>query len=112
MVVVDNNKIFITKGDSAEFEVVIMDGEQEYDYSNDTVEFGVKRSAFDESCVIRKTVNEDGKIVLTPEDTDIDYGDYIYDVQVTHMDDSGEEPVTYVYTPIAAQKFTIGYSVL
>ena len=105
----EQNGITLTRGDSATLEVVIKDGEETYDYSGDVVKFGVKRSPFDAECVLEKTV-EDGKIVLEPEDTEtLEFGDYVYDVQLTHVD---EDEATSIYTPIAAARFSIGYSVL
>lgn len=109
----EKNGITLTRGDSAVFSVTVEDEHGEtYDYSDDTVKFGVKRSAFDTDCVLEKTV-EDGQVVLTPEDTEnMEYGDYLYDIEITHVDDSGEEPVTDVWTPIAAARFTLGFNVL
>lgn len=107
------NSIMLTRGDSAEITVAFTDSEgNPYDASGDTVKFGVKRSAFDAECVLEKTI-ENGKITFTPDDTkNMEYGDYLYDVEITHVDDSGEEPVTSVWTPIAAARFSLGYNVL
>lgn len=106
----EKNGITLTRGDSAELEVVIKDANGDtYDYSNDTVKFGVKRTAFESACVLEKTV-EDGKIVLTPEDTKtMEYGDYLYDIQVAV---TGEDESVSIYTPIAAARFSLGYEVL
>lgn len=107
-----NNKIILTRGDSGTLNLSITEGEETYDYSDDTVVFGVKRSVNDKDCVLMKTV-ENGKIVFTPEDTkNMEFGDYLYDVEVRHTDTSGEEPVTSVYTVIAAAKFVVGYEVV
>lgn len=110
LVVDENNNIKITRGDSAELTIALKDAEGEtYDYSEDVVKFGVKRSAFDTSCVIEKTVT-DSKVVLTPADTEtLEFGDYLYDVEVRHTNESEEVEV---YTPISAARFTIGYNVL
>lgn len=106
MVKVTENQIFLTKGDSAELEITIMDGDQEYDYSNDEVKFGVKKNFADKDCIIEKTVDENGKVSLEPEDTaDLDVGTYFYDLKVVTADNA-------VCTVIAAAQFVIGHSVL
>lgn len=110
-----NNGITLTKGDSAVLELTIQDSEgNTYDYSNDLVEFGVKRSALDKTEPILKKTFEDGKITFTPEDTEAieGYGDFQYDVQVTHTDEVEGEEVDTVYTVIAAARFTLGYNIL
>lgn len=113
MLTIDGNKIVLTRGDSACIELTIKDAEgNDYDYSGDTVVFGVKRSVNDKECVLTIPVT-DNKITFTPEMTkNMQFGDYLYDVQLTHVDDSGEEPVTSVYTVIAAAKFVVGYEVV
>ena len=106
MVKVTDNQIFITPGDSAELTVTIMDGEQEYDYSNDTVKFGVKKQFNDRECIIEKTVDESGKVTLVPDDTiGLGAGTYYYDVKVVTADNQ-------VCTVIAANQFVVGHSVL
>ena len=106
MVKVTDNQIFITPGDSGVFTVKIMDGEQEYDYSNDTVKFGVKKQFSDRECIIEKTVDENGKVTLVPDDTiGLGAGTYYYDVKVVTADNQ-------VCTVIAANQFIVGHSVL
>ena len=106
----EQNGITLTRGDSAILDVTIKDGDgNTYDYSDDEVKFGVKRSAFDTECVLEKTV-EDGKITLEPEDTaELEFGDYLYDIQLTHVDESEN---TSIFTPIAAARFSVGFNVL
>lgn len=106
MVKVTENQIFLTKGDSAELDVVIKDGEETYDYSNDTVKLGIKKNFADAECVVEKTVDENGKITFEPDDTkDLEVGTYFYDLKVVTA--SG-----LVCTVIAASQFIIGHSVL
>ena len=106
MVKVTGNQIFLTKGDSGSLTVKIFDGEQEYDYSNDTVKIGIKRQLSDDECIIEKTVDEHGKVTFEPEDTkDLKTGSYFYDLKVVTADGN-------VCTIIAAAQFIIGYSVL
>ena len=105
MVKVTDNHIEITAGDSGIFDVTIMNGESEYDYSNDEVKFGVKKNFNDATCVIEKDV-VDGKVTLEPEDTkDLSVGIYFYDVKVVTSE--GE-----VCTVISAQQFEVCHSVL
>lgn len=115
LVVDEKNNVTLTRGDSAKFTLTLTDSEGEaYDYSNDVVKFGVKRSAFDASCVLEKTV-EDGVITLEPADTEgMEFGDYLYAVEVRHTveaETEGEEDKAEVYTPIVA-RFSLGYNVL
>lgn len=116
MLVVDENmNIKLTRGDSAKLTLSLTDSEGDaYDFSEDEVRFGVKRSAFDTACVLEKEV-EDGEIVLTPEDTEsMEFGDYLYGIEVKHTveaETEGEEDTVEIYTPIVA-KFSLGYNVL
>lgn len=103
----ENMGITLTRGDSAELTLTLTDGSGEtYDFSADTVRFGVKRSPLDTGePVLVKTV-ENGKITFEPNDTAaMEFGDYRYDVEV--VTEAGA-----VYTPIAAARFTVGYNVL
>lgn len=112
MLTVDEKmNIMLTKGDSAVLALSLeTSGGETYDYSDDVVKFGVKRTAQSQELVLEKTVDEDGQIVLTPEDTDsIDgYGDFIYAVRVYH---TTEDEEVNVYTPIVA-RFTLGFDVI
>ena len=115
LVVDENNNIKLTRGDSAKFELSLTDGSGDpYDFSEDVVKFGVKRSAFDENCVIEKDV-VDCVIELEPETTEnMEFGDYLYSVEVRHTieaETEGEEDKVEIYTPIVA-KFSLGYNVL
>jgi len=114
----NNMNITLTKGDSAVLSLELKDGEgSTYNYSNDDVKFVVKRAPVnDNTVVLEKTVNEEGKIVLAPEDTkNIDgYGDFIYAIKVYHTveaETEGEEDTVDVYTPVVA-RFSLGYNVI
>ena len=111
----EKNNILLTRGDSAKFELALTDSEGEaYDFGGDEVRFGVKRSAFDATCVLEKTV-EDGVITLEPADTEsMEFGDYLYAVEVRHTveaESEEEEDKIEIYTPIVA-RFSLGYNVL
>lgn len=99
MAKVQDNNIFITKGDKAAFNFEVED----YDFSSDTVTLGVKRNYQDSECVIVKEI-ENGKFVINPEDTaGLPAGVYFYDVKVV-----GENVDC---TAIAGAQFVIGNSV-
>lgn len=108
----EHNEVFLTRGDSACLGLSLEDGSgNPYDFSNDSVKFGLKRSAFaNGNCIIEKTFDEEGKIYFSPADTEkLEFGDYVYDVEVRV---TGEDETVDVYTPIAAAKFTLGFNVL
>lgn len=130
MISVDEKmNITLTKGDNACLELTLMNGDEEYNYSQDTVKFVVKRSQQDSEVVLEKTV-EDSKINLTPEDTNSinGFGDFLYAIKVYHEAEesveaeevveseeivakAADEPVIEVYTPIIA-RFTLGFNIV
>lgn len=118
MFIINGNKITLTRGDTAKITVSFTDeGGDPYDFSDDVVKFGVKRSAYDTECVLEKTIDSaTGKFELTPADTkDMEYGDYLYDIEIQHTiegETEEDEDTVEVYTPIAAAKFTLTYNVL
>lgn len=83
MLQIDNfNNIYLTRADSAEFELTIASGESTYDFSSDLVQFTVKANTVTQDIVIQKTF-VDGKIQITPTDTkDLRYTELKYDVQL------------------------------
>lgn len=110
MLTIDNfNGIDLTRGDNAELHLTLTSGGETYDYSNDTVYFGVKRTAQDNELVLEKEV-EDGAIVLTHDDTkDLAYGDYLYSVRLAH---TNEDEEVEIYTPIAGARFSLGWDII
>ena len=113
MVVVDANmNIKMTRGDSAEMTVALTtSGGESYDFSDDTVKFGVKQSAWERDLMLEKTVDSStGKFVIEPEDTaNMPFGDYLFDVRVYHTDTETEK--TSISTPISGN-FSLLYNVL
>lgn len=112
MVKVDEKMgITLTRGDNVVFALTLEDGQgSTYDYSNDRVFFGVKRSAFDSALVIETQVNEDGNIVITHDMTkSLDFGDYLYSVRLEH---TNEDEALEIYTPIAGARFTLGFDIV
>lgn len=95
-----DNNIKLTRGDSASFDLTVKQGEQSYDYSNDLVQFTVKRNTITEDVIIQKTFTS-GSITLTPSDTkDLYYGGMVYDVQVITPDND-------VFTVIGPRRFEL-----
>lgn len=94
MLSIDNSQnIKLTRGDSASFKLTVKQGTETYDFSNDLVQFTVKRNVVTEQIIIQKTFNN-GSIDIEPSDTkDLYYGDLMYDVQII-------TPLGKVYTVI------------
>lgn len=88
MYTIDNKKkIKIVKGDTAIFDIatsnyIFKDGDKVY--------FTVKYSVDDEEKVIQKVItsfNENvAKVILSKDDTNVDIGVYVYDVQLSLLD--------------------------
>ena len=105
MLLIDNeNNIMLTRGDTAVLNLeVTIDGEA-YDYSNDLVQFTVKKNTVTESVIIQKTFSG-SSVTIEPEDTEnLDYQTLKYDVQV--ITQSGK-----VYTVIPPRNLTIAEEV-
>ena len=81
-----NNKISLTRGDSAQIRLLVTSDGVPYNYDKDTIVFSVKKSTTTVEYIFQKTV-ENGVIYIEPEDTnDLQYGSYKYDVQLTTKD--------------------------
>lgn len=95
-----DNNIELTRGDSASFNLTITENTTDYDFSNDTVVFTVKKNVNTTTVLITKTFSG-GIINIVPSDTNsLMYGTYYYDVQLTTSGGS-------VFTVIPPRKFTI-----
>lgn len=83
---IEDNSISLTRGDSARIDITVVDAEgEEYELQEgDVLLFTVKSSVNDKDILIQKS----GAIVnLLPADTeDLEYGKYVYDVQLTLLD--------------------------
>lgn len=88
----NNNKITLTRGDTAILKITLTDKEGEVFTPdiNDEIRFAMKKDYSDESVLVRSVaVIDDGDITITiqPEDTkSLDYGSYKYDIQLTTSD--------------------------
>ena len=80
---IEDNAITITRGDSARIDITVYDAHgEEYELQEgDALVFTVKSSVNDKEKLIQKS----GAVInINPQDTqDLDYGKYVYDVQIT-----------------------------
>lgn len=118
---ISGNNIYLTRGDSAAIELQVVNGETPYDFSEDEVKFSLKKRLSDKQPLIQKTFGnydsetDKASITIEPEDTaGLDFGDYLYDIQLKHTEEpeqEGDEPVVTVDTIIVPSTFTIGAEV-
>lgn len=118
---ISGSVIYLTRGDSAAIELQVVNGENPYDFSEDEVKFSLKKRLSDKQPLIQKTFgNYDSEtnkasITIEPEDTaGLDFGDYLYDIQLKHTEEpeqEGDDPVVTVDTIIVPSTFTIGAEV-
>ena len=100
MLNVKGSDIQLTRGDTAYFEIEIMqeDGSKYYRQEGDKLTFTVKRSYNSEFEYIQKEI-EALALYLTPEDTkELDYGNYWYDIELNTADGA-------TYTVIGPARF-------
>lgn len=99
-----NNNITLTRGDTAVIDLAItIDGEA-YDYSNDLVQFTVKKDTVTSDKILQKNFNGTS-ITIDPADTSgLDYQTFKYDVQI--ITQSGD-----VFTVIPPRNLTIAEEV-
>jgi hypothetical protein len=103
MLRIDNQgTIFLTRGDSAFFDVEIQHGDKAFQpMDGDVLNFSVKRTPNDEEYCIKKSFSPAEPIVIEPADTkDMAFGRYMYDVQLTRA--NGE-----VYTIVEPKHFYV-----
>lgn len=103
---VENDNIYITRGDSAVLNLSI---EGYTPAAGDTLTFSVKKNCNDAQALITKDIDTtEMTITIDHEDTaNLEFGDYFYDVQLRR--DNGET-VTYD-TVIIPHQFTVGAEV-
>lgn len=107
---VEDNKIYLTRGDSADFELTL-DGYEAQE--GDVLTFSVKKNCQDKVALITKTLDAELKFSIEPSDTeDLQFGDYWYDVQLkrTTVEEDESETVM-VDTVIVPHVFTVGAEV-
>lgn len=105
MVIIKDNEISLTRGDTLKVNVSITQGngvEQYIPLASDVITFGLKKSINDAECLIEKNIPYDTMLLsIEPEDTkSLEFGNYVYDIQIQFA--NGD-----VYTFIAEKKFAI-----
>ena len=103
MLQITSNEVFLTRGDSADLQVIIYDLEGNvYELqSGDTLTFTMKYNCVTEDIIIQKDITSNSTIHIQPADTnDLAYGTYWFDVQLTKY--GGD-----IYTVIDPHKFNI-----
>lgn len=95
---IEDTTITLTRGDTLDVVVEIMDGDKAYVLQDgDSVRFALKRRVFsgsnyyelaDPEPLITKVIpNDTLELILEPEDTkDLKFGDYLYDIELTKAD--------------------------
>ena len=90
-----DNKLVLTRGDTAIFDILIMGHEI---VPEDQVIFTVKQDITDEIPIIQKTGNM-GEFILNPEDTEeLPCGNYVYDIEITTQEGCVYTPIQSVFT--------------
>ena len=101
---VRNNTIYLTRGDTfkAHLTITYPDGSVYTPIEGDRIRFALKEDIDDEECLILNEIPIDTMLlVIYPEQTkDLDFGTYVYDIQLTKA--NGD-----VDTFITASKFKI-----
>lgn len=103
MLIVKNNSIEITRGDTGRLTIDVADDyDQPYEMrENDTLIFTVKTSADAEESVIEKELKGTNLLHLEPKDTaSLDYTKYVYDVELHTAEGD-------VYTVIEKSEFKL-----
>lgn len=99
-----NGVIQLTRGDSAWFSITVnnaITGEEYTTDSLDTLTLTIKKRAKDEEALVEKTIDGTGIFYIEPSDTsDLKFGSYVYDVQLTTADG-------HVFTVITPTTFEI-----
>ena len=103
MLQITENEVFLTRGDSADLEVIVYDLEGNvYELQEgDTLVFTMKYNCITSDILIQKNITENSTIHIVPSDTNsLSYGTYQFDVQLTLANGK-------VYTVIAPHNFNI-----
>lgn len=88
---IDDNNIFLTRGDSLYLRVRLMDKRTREIYEpvqGDRLRFAVKKDYGDTEKLIEKEIPTDTMVLyLAPADTKrLDFGKYVYDIELTYAD--------------------------
>ena len=86
MLIIKNNRIYITRGDTATLQLGLetINNSKASIEDGDTIVMTVKKLASDTEPLIQLTADESGQFAIGPEDTkQLNAGVYMYDVQLT-----------------------------
>lgn len=101
MLTISNKNIFLTRGDTAKIALSITSaGSAAYDSTKDRVVLTVKKSTTDKEKILQKTAVNDVITISHADTRNLEYGDYVYDIQLTTA--AGD-----VYTVITPHRFRI-----
>lgn len=86
-----NNNITLTRGDTLTLTVELTkDGDPYTPEEGDAIRFAVSnvyKTQFGYECLISKVIpNDTQTFTVTSEETQLDYKEYVYDIEVTHSD--------------------------
>lgn len=88
----------MTRGDNSYFDLEILDLEGDIAElpEDTTITFTVKPNIYDNEPLITKDISLDAlTVAILPEDTqNLEYGNYVYDVQVTYADGAIDTIIT------------------
>ena len=106
--VFDDNKVELTRGDTARLSVTVTNDidDTEYNIQNDDVlTLSIKKKVKDDEALVSKTITGHNVFHIEPKDTSyLPFGTYKYDVQLTTADGD-------VYTVITPSDFKIAEEV-
>lgn len=102
---VNNNAVTLTRGDSMTLDIVLCDGDLPYTpESGDSIRFALKKDKLnyteadyvDDVPLILKTIDTATmKLNILPSDTkDLDFGNYVYDIELTKSDGTVDTFIT------------------
>lgn len=105
MIKITNNKIHLTRGDTASIDVVLYDnnGDEYTPEEGDTIKFRLKQDPYAETILLEKTVDTESMILLIEESetAELSFGTYYYEIELITSND-------YHYTAIANAQFIVG----
>lgn len=103
MIMIENNEISMTKGDTVYIKVdIVYSNNDDYELKKgDSLTLSVKKYADDIEYIFQKNITDTDIIIINPEDTiNLTSGRYVYDVQLNTKDEE-------VFTVIPCNYFYI-----
>lgn len=102
MFYINETDIYLTRGDTANFHLDILDGEDEYTLKEtDILTLSVKKNAKQEKVYLKVYGDNSGNFTILPSQTkNMYFGEYEYDIQLYINERE-------VYTVVPVSKFTV-----